>query len=41
MLNEFWIQSSVSHDPSEIILSWFTAQETFIFIIDIENSCVA
>ncbi len=28
------LQSSVSHDPSEIILiSWFAAQETFIIII--------
>ncbi len=38
------LQSSVSHDPSEIILiSWFAAQETFIFliiiIISVENSC--
>ncbi len=32
------LQSSVSHDPSEIILiCWFAAQETFI-IIDVENS---
>ncbi len=31
-------QSSVSHDPSEIILiCWFSAQETFIIIINIEN----
>ncbi len=27
------LQSSVSHDPSEIILCWFAAQETFIIII--------
>ncbi len=33
-------QSSVSHDPSEIILiGWFAAQETFIFIMNVENSC--
>ncbi len=31
-------QSSVSRDPSEIILiCWFAAQETFI--ISVENSC--
>ncbi len=31
----FSIMSSVSHDPSEIILiCWFAAQETFV-----ENSC--
>ncbi len=29
-------QSSVSHDPSEIILKcWFGAQETFLIIINI------
>ncbi len=29
------IQSSVSHDPSEIILiCWFAAQETFMIIIN-------
>ncbi len=39
------LQSSVSHDPSEIILiCWFGAQETFlliiiIIIINVENSC--
>ncbi len=28
------LQSSVSHDPSEIILiCWFAAQETFVIII--------
>ncbi len=28
------LQSSVSHDPSEIMLiCWFAAQETFIIII--------
>ncbi len=32
------LQSSVSHDPSEIILTWwFDVQETFI-IINVENS---
>ncbi len=33
---------SVSHDPSEIILIfWFTTQETFLKIINVENSCAA
>ncbi len=33
------LQSSVSHDPSEIILiCWFAAKETFIIIINVENS---
>jgi len=33
------LQSSVSHDPSEIILiCWFAAQETFLIIISVENS---
>ncbi len=33
-----FLQSSVSHDPSEIILIfWFVAQETFLIIIDIEK----
>jgi len=32
----------VSHDPSEIILiCWFGAQETVLFIINVENSCAA
>ncbi len=36
------LQSSVSHDPSEIILiCWFAAQKTFLFIISVENSCAA
>ncbi len=36
------LQSSVSHDPSEIILIyWFAAQETFPIIINVENSCAA
>ncbi len=35
------LQSSVSHDPSEIILiCWFAAQETF-FKINVEHSCAA
>ncbi len=33
-------QSSVSHDPSEIILiCWFAAQETFIIIYYVKRSC--
>jgi len=33
------LQSSVSHDPSEIILiCCFDAQETFLIIINVENS---
>jgi len=33
------LQSSVSHDPSEMILiCWFAAQETFLIIINVENS---
>ncbi len=32
-------QSSVSYDPSEIpLICYFAAQETFIFVIDVENS---
>ncbi len=42
---EYWaslLQSSVSHDPSEIILiSWVAAQEIFKVIINFENSCAA
>ncbi len=35
-------QSSVSHDPSEIIIIfWFAAQETSLIIINVENSCAA
>ncbi len=35
------LQSSVSHDPSEIILIyWFAGQETFLIII-IKNTCAA
>ncbi len=34
------LQSSGSHDPSEIILIvCFGVQETFLIIINIENSC--
>jgi len=33
------LQSTVSHDPSVIILIWwFDAQETFIIIINVKNS---
>jgi len=36
------LQSSVSHDPSEIILKcWFGAQETLLIIIIVETSCTA
>ncbi len=36
------LQSSVSHDPSQIILIyWFGAQETFLIIINVENSSAA
>ncbi len=32
------LQSSVSHDPPEIILiCWFGAQETYLILINIEN----
>jgi len=35
------LQSSVSHDPSEITtICWF-AQETFHIIINVESSCAA
>ncbi len=35
-----FIQSSVSRDSSEIILIyWFAAQESFLIIIYVENSC--
>ncbi len=35
------LQSSVSHDPSEIILiCWFALQEIFLIIND-ENNCAA
>ncbi len=35
------LQSKKSHDPSEIIICWFCFQETFLIIIDVENSCAA
>jgi len=36
----FILQSSVSHDPSEIILICrFDAQEAFLIIINVKNSC--
>ncbi len=36
------LQSSVSHDPSEIILTcWFAAEETFLIIISVEIRCAA
>ncbi len=36
------LQSSVSHDSSEIIIiCWFAAQEIFLIIINVENSCAA
>ncbi len=39
-ISESLLQSSVSHDPSEIIIIyWFAAQETFLIIINVENSC--
>ncbi len=32
------LQSSVSHDPSEIILiCWFAAQGTYLILTDIQN----
>ncbi len=32
------LQSSVSHNPSEIILKcWFASQETFLIIVNVEN----
>ncbi len=35
-------QSSVSHDPSEIILIyWLAAQETLIIVSNVEIGCVA
>ncbi len=35
------LQSSVSHDAPEIILiCWFTAQETFLIIINVKNSYI-
>ncbi len=31
--------SSVSHESEIILIYWFIAHETFIFIINAENSC--
>ncbi len=37
-----FLQSSVSHDPSEIILMcWFAAQDTFLIIMNVGNWCAA
>ncbi len=34
------ILQSVAHDPSEILLiCWFGAQESFLIIKNVENSC--
>ncbi len=45
VLNYYFLKvlnSSESHDPSEIILiCWFGAQEAFLIIINVENSCAA
>ncbi len=35
------LRSSLSNNPSEIISTWFGAQETLLMIINIENSCDA
>ncbi len=36
------LQSSASHDPSEIILKcWFSAQETFLIFVNRKNICAA
>jgi len=35
------LQSSVSHDPSEILICEFSAQQTFLSLSKVENSCVA
>ncbi len=37
-----FLQSSVSHDPPEIIIIyWFAVHETFLIIMNVENSCAA
>ncbi len=37
-----FLQSSVSHDPSEnILICWSGAQEKCIIIINVANSCTA
>ncbi len=44
MLNfqQLFIQSSMSHDPSEIILTfWFVAQENVLIISNVANICAA
>ncbi len=35
------LQLSVSHNPSEIIMCWFDAQEKFCIIVNVEDSCAA
>ncbi len=35
------LQPTVSHDPSEITLYWFAAQETCLIIFNVENSGAA
>ncbi len=40
MAKQSFQQTSVSHDPSKIIITcWFAAQDIFIIIINVENSC--
>ncbi len=42
MVNLNLHQSSVAHDPSEIILiCWFDVYESLLIIIKFENSCAA
>ncbi len=36
-----FLQSSVSHNPSEITLMVIGAQETFLIVISVDNSCAA
>ncbi len=41
-IQESLLHSSVSHDPLEIIrICWFVAEETFINISSVQNSCGA
>ncbi len=41
-LSDELLQSSVPHDPSQIILiCWFGDQDTFPEIINVKNSCAA
>ncbi len=35
------MQLSVSHNPSEIIMCWFDAQDKFSIIVNVEDSCAA